>query len=145
MRDVELVQLLRLVLVLVLVDDEDDDDEDDVNDENDDENEVESWRAAVSLRSPSSSGTTDSSFSRCRCCWHDDITGPLSSVIVNNDLGRCKGCGAIVMLRSVSFDEEFCCGWMLIIVFVFYERVVRVVLGVSIVELLTLKHGKILY
>ena len=122
MRDVELVQLRRLVLVLVLVDDDDDDDDDD-NDENDDENDVESWRATLSLLSSSSRGTKDSSFSRCRCCWHDDITGTLSSsVIVNNVLGRCKGCGAILMLRYVSFGG-FCFGWMLIIVFRLYERV----------------------
>ena len=78
----------------ILRDDDDDVDAaaadvDDDDDRTDDANDVESWRAAAEY----------SSFSCCCRCWHDDIGTLLSSVIVNNDLGRCKGCGAIWMLR----------------------------------------------
>ena len=86
LRDVEPVQLLGLVLVLV-----------DDDDRTDDANDVESWRVAAAVELER--GTEYASFSCCSCCWHDDIGTLLSSVIVNNDLGRCKGCGAIWMLR----------------------------------------------
>ena len=96
LRDVEPVQLLGLVLVLV-----------DDDDRTDDANDVESWRVAAAVELER--GTEYASFSCCSCCWHDDIGTLLSSVIVNNDLGRCKGCGAIWMLRSVALEGFFRC------------------------------------